>query len=69
MTEKIQSIIKKYSSDKYRMMDILLEIQELYDHIPEQAVEILADRLDLSRVDVEQTISFYHFFSQEPVGK
>lgn len=69
MTEKIQSIIKKYSSDKYRMMDILLEIQELYDHIPEQAVEILTDRLDLSRVDVEQTISFYHFFSQEPVGK
>ena len=69
MTEKIQSIIKKYSSDKYRMMDILLEIQELYHHIPEQAVEILAEQLDLSRVDVEQTISFYHFFSQEPVGK
>jgi len=69
MTEKIQSIIRKYSSDKYRMMDILLEIQELYHHIPEQAVEILADQLDLSRVDVEQTISFYHFFSLEPVGK
>lgn len=69
MTEKIQSIIRKYSSDKYRMMDILLDIQELYHQIPEQAVEILADQLDLSRVDVEQTISFYHFFSQEPVGK
>lgn len=69
MTEKIQSIIRKYNSDKYRMMDILLEIQELYQHIPDQAVEMLADQLDLSRVDVEQTISFYHFFSQEPVGK
>jgi len=50
-------------------MDILLDIQEEYHHIPSEAVEIVADQLDLSRVDVEQTITFYHFLSLKPVGK
>ncbi len=50
-------------------MDILLDIQAEYHHIPAEAVEIIADQLDLSKVDVEQTISFYHFFSFKPVGK
>lgn len=69
MKDKIQKILTKYGNDRGRLMDILLEIQALSDHIPEGAVEILADQLDLSRVDVEEVISFYHFFSQEPVGK
>jgi [NiFe] hydrogenase diaphorase moiety large subunit len=69
MKEKTQKIITKYGSDCGKLMDILLEIQGLYDHIPDEAVEILAKMLDMSRVDVEQTISFYHFFSREPVGK
>ncbi len=50
-------------------MDILIDIQDEYNHIPGEAVMIIADQLDLSKVDVEQTISFYHFLSSEPVGK
>ena len=50
-------------------MDILLNIQDEYHHIPEEAVMTIADQLNLSRVDVEQTITFYHFLSLEPVGK
>ncbi len=69
MKEKIQKILNKYGKDRGRLMDILLDIQGLFNHIPGEAVQILADQLDLSLVDVEQTISFYHFFSQEPVGK
>ena len=30
---------------------------------------MIADQLGMSKVDVEQTASFYHFFSKEPVGK
>ena len=50
-------------------MDILLDIQDEYHHIPQEAVKTIADQLNLSRVDVEQTITFYHFLSLEPVGK
>jgi len=50
-------------------MDILLDIQETYRQIPDEAVGMIADQLELSKVDVEETISFYHFFTLEPVGK
>lgn len=50
-------------------MDILLEVQGVYNHIPDEAIEIIADHLDLSKVDVEQTITFYHFFTRKSVGK
>jgi len=69
MKEKIVSLLQKYSNDRGRLMDILLDIQEIYRHIPDEAIGIIADQLGLSKVDVEQTISFYHFFSLEPIGK
>lgn len=69
MKENIQSIIEKYHQDRSRLMDILIAVQEMYHHIPNEAITLIADQLGISKVDVEQTISFYHFFSQEPVGK
>lgn len=69
MKEKIQSTLKKYAADRTRLMDILLEIQDAFHYIPEEAVDILADQLEVSRVDIEQTLTFYHFFTQKPAGK
>jgi [NiFe] hydrogenase diaphorase moiety large subunit len=69
MKEKFQRIIQKYHGDRGRLLDILLNIQQLYQFIPAEAVTYIADQLDISRVDVEQSISFYHFLSDEPVGR
>ena len=69
MEEKTLSLLNKYGNDKGRLMDILIEIQDNYNYIPERLIKIIADRLDISTVDVEQTISFYHFLSVKPVGK
>jgi [NiFe] hydrogenase diaphorase moiety large subunit len=69
MEDTIQSVIEEYRQDRGRLLDMLLVIQDIYRYIPDEAVGLLADQLSLSKVDVEQTISFYHFFSDEPVGK
>jgi len=69
MKDKIVSLLKQYNNDRSRLLDILLDIQDEYHHIPQEAVKIIADQLNLSRVDVEQTITFYHFFSLDSVGK
>ena len=50
-------------------MDILLEVQQEYHQIPPDAVALIAAELGISRVDLEETISFYHFFSQDNVGE
>jgi len=34
--------------------------------VGDEAMEIISRTVDISRADVEQTISFYHFFSQTP---
>lgn len=69
MKGKISSLIKKYDQDRGRLLDILLDIQAEFNCIPEEAVEELADQLELSKVHVEETVSFYHFFTREPAGK
>ncbi len=64
-----QKIIEKYHHDKTRLMDILIAIQAEFGYISSEAVSQIALHLDMSEVDVEQTISFYHFFTMEPTGK
>lgn len=69
MNKTIDAIIKKYNVDKTRLMDILIDTQDAFGFIQESAADQISSALDISRVDLEQTISFYHFFSQESRGK
>lgn len=69
MTTSVTSILEKYNRDKTRLMDILLEIQEAFGYISTEAVNEIARCCNISTVDVQQTISFYHFFTQKPTGK
>jgi len=68
-SKTVHSAISKYNQDKTRLMDILIEIQDNENHISDDAVHIISEKLGLSIVDVEQTISFYHFLSKESLGK
>jgi len=69
MKKDIKSIIAKYKKDETRLMDILIDTQEALGYISPEAIDIISEDLKLSHVDVEQTISFYHFFSMTPLGK
>jgi [NiFe] hydrogenase diaphorase moiety large subunit len=69
MKTAVKKTIEKYGSDKFRLMDILIDIQSGYGFISREAISQIADELGMSEVDVEQTISFYHFFTQKPTGK
>ncbi len=70
MTEEIvQKSLEKFNRDKTRLMDILLSIQGELEYIPPEVISILADELEISSADVEQTLTFYHFFSTKPRGK
>ncbi len=64
MKDTVKQILKQYGSDRNRLMDILIDIQEQLGYIPSDAIVLLAANLGMSQVDVEQTISFYHFSAQ-----
>ncbi len=65
----VKAALRKYRSDHTRLMDILLLIQLEAGCISKEAVRQIADAVGLSEADVEQTISFYHFFATEPRGR
>jgi [NiFe] hydrogenase diaphorase moiety large subunit len=69
MKTTVNKIIKKYKNDRYRLMDILLDIQEELEYIPEDFNQMIADELSISKVELDETISFYHFLTQKPLGK
>jgi [NiFe] hydrogenase diaphorase moiety large subunit len=69
MTTTVKSILEKHKHDKTRLVDILLETQALSGYISSDAIREIAASCSISVVDVKQTISFYHFFSQKPMGK
>jgi [NiFe] hydrogenase diaphorase moiety large subunit len=69
MESKIKAIIAKYNHDRTRLMDILHEVKDEFGYISAEAAGHIAVILKMSEVDVEQTISFYHFYSDKPAGK
>ncbi len=69
MENTVKQLVEKYGSDRNRLMDILIDIQESAGYISNEAIGEIAQMLDMSRIDIEQTITFYHFFSTKPKGK
>ncbi|MBN1186709.1 MAG: NAD(P)H-dependent oxidoreductase subunit E [Bacteroidales bacterium] len=69
MGQTVQNVTGKYQNDKSRLMDILLDIQAESGHVSKDMIKDIASQLKISTVDVEQTLSFYHFFNSKPSGK
>ncbi|MCD6596347.1 MAG: NAD(P)H-dependent oxidoreductase subunit E [Bacteroidales bacterium] len=65
----VHEIIKKFNSDPTRLLDMLLSIQKENGYITSEFISVLAQELNLSKVDIEQTITFYHFLRLEPKGE
>lgn len=69
MKEKIISIVESFGKTPGRLMDILMSVQSEFRCVSDEAVSIIASELGVSEVEVNQTKTFYHFFTSEPVGK
>ncbi len=69
MDKIVTAVIKKYGGDETRLMDILIDIQDELGCLSHETTAHIAKALGIPQVDVEQTISFYHFFAREPRGK
>jgi [NiFe] hydrogenase diaphorase moiety large subunit len=69
MKTSISNIIESYGNDPSRLMDILLDIQEEIGYIPEESNQWIADQVGISKAELVETISFYHFFGNKPQGK
>lgn len=69
LIQQIKDLVLKYHGDKTQLLAIFREIQDQHRHIPKESIELLAEELDISPLQVEGTASFYHFFSEKPRGQ
>lgn len=67
--EKVKKIIKRRVKQPGALVAILQDIQDIYNYLPKETLELVADRMDLSLVEVCGTATFYKAFSLTPRGK
>ncbi|MFN8828469.1 MAG: formate dehydrogenase subunit gamma [Labrys sp. (in: a-proteobacteria)] len=51
------------------MLPILHGFMEAFGYVPDAAVPLVADALNLSRAEVHGVVTFYHDFRREPAGR
>ena len=67
--EQAKSIIKRYPRSRSALIPLLHLAQEQDGWVAPEAMEHIAELLDLAPAEVLGTCSFYEMFKREPVGK
>lgn len=68
-TEEIRAILAPLASLEGPLLPMLHAIQDVWGFVPQAAVPVLADMLNLGRAEVHGVISFYHDFRDHPAGR
>jgi formate dehydrogenase subunit gamma len=66
---RIGAIIAPYLNREGPAMPMLHAVQAAYGFVPEAAVPVVAQALNMSRAEVHGLISFYHDFRRAPAGR
>jgi formate dehydrogenase subunit gamma len=67
--ERAEAIIAEQAGLEGAALPILHALQEAFGCVPEEAVPLVADALNLSRAEVHGIVTFYHDFRREPPGR
>lgn len=65
----VEAIITAHRGLEGPLLPILHAVQDAFGYVPETAVPVIAEGLNLSRADVYGVISFYHDFRDHPAGR
>jgi formate dehydrogenase subunit gamma len=67
--ERTSEIAAGLASLEGPLLPILHEVQHAFGHIPEAAVPVIAEELNLTRAEVHGVVSFYPDFRRAPAGR
>lgn len=65
---RVQAIVAGLKHKPGALLPILHEVRDTLGHIPENAVPVIAEGLQITRAEVHGVISFYHDFNTQPIG-
>jgi formate dehydrogenase subunit gamma len=67
--EQASAIIATQRDRPGALLPILHALQQTFGCVPEEAVPLIANALNLSRAEVHGVVTFYHDFRREPAGR
>ena len=67
--ERVRAIAGELAGQEGPLLPILHALNERLGHVPEPAIPILAELLNISRAEVHGVVSFYHDFRRPPAGR
>jgi formate dehydrogenase subunit gamma len=67
--ERGGEIIARHSHLEGGTLVILHALQEAFGYVPEPAIPMIAEALNLSRAEIHGVFTFYHDFRHEPAGR
>ncbi|MBN2238202.1 MAG: NAD(P)H-dependent oxidoreductase subunit E [Dehalococcoidales bacterium] len=67
--EIVEQILEGRRSQPNQLIEVLQDIQEQYDYIPQEAMRIVARELGVPIIEVYRVASFYKAFRLKPAGK
>src|SRR5882724_5753038 len=65
----VREIIVKHKDLKGAALPILHAVQETVGYVPESAIPIIAEALNVTRAEMHGVVTFYHDFRREPAGR
>jgi formate dehydrogenase subunit gamma len=66
---RLESLVEQHRDRPGALLPMLHAIQDEFGHVPDSAVPVIAQGLNLSRAEVHGVITFYHHFRQHPPGR
>jgi len=69
MNSFLQTLAAQYGNQATHLLAILRAVQARYQHIPETAIEQLADLLSIPRTQILAVVEFYSFLHLQPRGQ
>jgi formate dehydrogenase subunit gamma len=67
--ERAAAVIRGEAGRDGAALPILHALQETFGHVPDDAVPLVAETLNLSRAEVHGVVTFYHDFRRELPGR
>jgi len=69
VAERTAAIVEEHLQKEGPLLPILHDVQKELGCVPEDALRVIADGLNLSRAEVHGVMSFYHDFREAPAGR
>ncbi|WP_414475254.1 formate dehydrogenase subunit gamma [Microvirga sp. M2] len=68
-SDRAREIVAAHARCDGAALPVLHALQDEFGHIPDEAIPLVAEALNLSRAEIHGIVTFYHDFRRQPAGR